>query len=563
MDDGSETVVGFPAYRSPPPAPPTDPVGAWTLDSLARQDRRALESAELEAHELARALAAQAVALAPDAEPREYAERLVTLERTVWPEAPLDGFLLESSLGAYLVARVAMQWAPPTSVHLREVPLAAEGLLMALRDQGLDARVATTLVGDWAGVPEGFVPEASGLDANRLAGLAEGGLTRAERHRALAQLAHSPRCTARFVAVSQALAHVRTVLPSLPPTRLELGHGYVPAAAALMLGRPDRTLDLLGYRPDQPALLALAELARAELSLARGEPILAEDDPSLVLPPAEPARPSLVPRGTSMPALPAEDDDVLEVVEENIHSASTGAMSLLPTSDLVSPGAGPRVPGWASFDEGVVFDAPFLAHWRSARRAHASVAARLPRVLGLVRAPGSPTRPPVALPPEPRVLIELIQREGLAADEASSNANTDRIDLGLFHAMQEGRSAAMASPEPQCAAVRAVLRAISGAIEGFAPTEDAVARAGDLEWALARARALALGAAGDLAGAEAAAARLGGPLPLELRWVEARKRRYEGRAAPAAPISEVRRVALPLVRDLAEAFVGSVSGALG
>jgi hypothetical protein len=45
--------------------------------------------------------------------------------------------------------------------------------------------------------------------------------------------------------------------------------------------------------------------------------------------------------------------------------------------------------------------------------------------------------------------------------------------------------------------------------------------------------------------------------------VEARKRRYEGRTAPAAPISEVRRVALPLVRDLAEAFVGSISGALG
>lgn len=563
MDDGSETVVGFPAYRAPPPpAPPDDPVGAWTLETLARGDRAAEESAELEASELARALAAQAVALAPDADTREYADRLVTLERTVWPDAPLEGYALQSSLGAFLVARVAMQWAPPTGAQLREAPLGAEALLVALRDQGLDARTATALVAGWTGPPQGFVPEPAGLDAGRLAGLAEGGVTRAERHRALSQLAYSPRCLARFVVTMTSLHHVRQVLPILPPARLELGTGYVPAAAALVLGRPDRTLDLLGYRPDQPALIALAELARAELSLARGEAIVGDDDPSLVIPPSEAARPSLLPRPHSMPAMPAEDDDVLEVVEEHIHTGSASAMSLLPTSDLNQTGGAPRVPAWASMDEGVLFDAPFLAQWRSVRRANASVAARLPRLLGLVRAPGSPTLPAVALPPEPRVLIALIQREGLASDETSSNANTDRIDLALFRETQAGRSSAMASPEPQFAAVRATLRAIAAAVEGYAPTEEAVSQAGDLEWALARARALALGAAGDLAGAEAAAARLNGPLPLELRWVEARKRRYEGRSAPAAPVAEVRRIAVPLVRDLAEVLLRSVSGAL-
>jgi len=559
MAEGEETVVGFPAFRAsapPPEWPPRDPIGHWTLEALARRDPAAEQSARLEAVEIARALAAQAVALAPDADTREYVERFETLEGTVWPANPLEGYGLESSLGAFLVARVAMTWAPPATRQMRETPLDGEGIMNALRDLGLDPRTASALVGDFRAAKTGFSPDPDGLPAGRLAGLAEGGITRRERDESLSQVAHSPRCLARLATATSCLERVRQVLPVLPSARLELGAGYLPAVAALILGRPDRTLDLLGHRPDQPPLVALAELARAELALARGERMERDEDPSLVSPPSAPVRPSLAPPRYSTMSVPPpsmDDDDVVEVVEEQ-----------LPTMDIetmVTPAqaVGPRVPAWASFDGDALFDAHFLAQWRGARRANVAIAASLPRVLGLSMKSGSPSLPSVAIPPEPRVLADMIQRGGLTADEASSNANTDQVDLARLRA---GHAATLASPEPQFAAVRSALRAVAAAVEGWPPTEEAITRAGDLDWVLLRARILALGAAGDLAAAAALSTRIDGPLPEDMRWVEARGRRYSGGVVPVAPVAEVRRAAVALIRDLAEALARSVSGAL-
>src|SRR5688572_30280973 len=104
MSDHDATVVGAPAYRAL--NVPALSRSRWTLASLAKRDRAAEEAALNEAAEIARALAAQAVALAPDADTGEYQERRRTLGKTLWADAPLSGYTLQSSLGAYVIARV-------------------------------------------------------------------------------------------------------------------------------------------------------------------------------------------------------------------------------------------------------------------------------------------------------------------------------------------------------------------------------------------------------------------------------------------------------------------------
>lgn len=551
----SETVVGVQAYRPTPV-----PVEGWSLDGLVRGDAGALESARLEAQELARALAAQAVAFAPDADTREYDERLATLTRTIWPSLPLEGYGLESSFGALLVARIAMNWARPAPVALRDEPGSPDEVLMHLRDLGLDARTATQIVGSYVGPPAGFQPLEDGLGAAALAGLAEGTLTRREHDLALAQVAMSPRCASRLVTTVECLARVRATLPVLPPASVDLGPGYAPALSALVLGRPERTLELLGYRPEHPALVALVELARAEWAFSRGDEVLLDEDPGLVLPPFEHVRDTVLPPPPSLEGVSEgasqEDDDVLDVVEERVH---TGA-----DAPLVPVGARPgldqvRPPAWVTLDHGPVFDAEFLAQWKAARRANASLAARRARVLGLKIDRGPRTMPEVAVPPEPRVLVALIDREGLASDETTSNAATDRIELGEYLRV---KGSAMGSAEPVFAAVRSALRAIVAATQGHTPTEAAVDLAGDLDWVIARARALALGGYGDLEAAMAATARIQGPVPPEVRFIEARRLRYDDRTPPPVSPEELRRLAHPLVIDLVQALARTVAGTL-
>ncbi|MFO0726788.1 MAG: hypothetical protein U1E65_23575 [Myxococcota bacterium] len=553
----SETVVGVQAYR-PAPRPEVDP--SWSLGALARGEAGALEAARLEALELARALAAQAVAFAPDADTREFDERLTTLSRTIWPAQPLEGFGLESSLGAVLVARIAMNWARPAPATLRSIPLDPEALLVSLRDLGVEARVATLLTEGYEGPPLGFAADPDGLEAGTLAGLAEGTLTRRERDLALAQVASAPRDASRLATTIEVLSRARAALPVLPPTTADLGPGYAPAVAALVLGRPERTLELLGYRPEHPALIALAELARAEWAFQRGEEVELDDDPALVLPPLEHVRDTILPPPPSLEEGEVhreDDDDVLEMVEERVATGSEAA--------LVPVGARPgldqvRPPTWAALDHGPVFDEEFLAQWKAARRAMASLAARRPRVLGLKLERGPRTMPSVAIPPEPRVLVELIDREGLASDEqASNNAATDRLDLGEYLRV---KGSAMGSAEPVFAAVRSALRVVVAATAGHTPTEAAIESAGDLDWVIARARVLALGGYGDLEAAMAATGRIQGPIPPEVRFVEARRLRYGEKAPPPVSPAELRRLAHPLVVDLAQALARTVAGTL-
>ena len=149
--------------------PDTNRPVRWTLGALVQGDERVVAQAAVEAKELAKALAAQAVARAPDAAAGEYAERLSTLERGIWPEDPLDGYALHSSLGTYLIARLAPGWTPPTSTHMRNEPFDAASLIDALCGGGLDRSYAKAVVADWPGAPAGYKPSKAGLSAALMA----------------------------------------------------------------------------------------------------------------------------------------------------------------------------------------------------------------------------------------------------------------------------------------------------------------------------------------------------------------------------------------------------------
>jgi hypothetical protein len=534
-------------------------VASWTLDALAQGDRRAKESAQSEVAELARALAAQAVALSRDASTDEFEDRYRTLERGLWPDDPLSGFALGSSLGAYLVARVAMSWAPPTESAIRADPLNKEQLLAELNDHNIEPALAATLVGDWGGVVEGFAPDYVGLGAAAIAGLAEGTLSVRERDLALSQIAYSPRCLARLASTIVALNRMRAVLPVLTPEGLDLGAGYAPAAAALALGRPERTLELLGYAPDRTALLTLVELAKCERSFRRGEPAVLADDPSVAVPPIESEM-----RRTAPPPVPHDssddEDDVLEIVEERVAEPSEPPDS---TSDRPEVRRPPRTPTWvSSLGMDQMFDEAFLLQWQSARRSASSLLAKRQRLLGVTPAPKPRSLPDVAVPPEPRALASLIESGGLAADEqASELMSTTRIEVATQRVLPRVQQS-ISSPGPIFSAARSALRAIASAAEGRPPSVDAIEASGDLDWVLRRARAIALGAKGDLERASFALVGLEPKICPEARWLQMRRARFAARPPEPARPEEARRLAAGLVADLAQALLRSVAGTL-
>lgn len=541
MDDAAETVVGIPAYR--PSAPPER---AFTLEALARGDRRAESAARAEAMEIARALAAQHVALAADAGIDEYDDRRATLERSVWPDVPLHGYRLQSSLGAFLIARLAVSWAQPSSTKLRDAPLDASSLGALLRELGVESRVVSFVLGSWTHVDEDFTPESSGLDAQRLAALAEGAMTARERALALAQAAYSPRCLARLASTAQAVAQARVVLPLLPPSAVDLGAGYAPAVAALALGRPDRTLDLLGYDPQLETLRTLVELAHAQWTLGRGEPVNLRDGEHLELPAFEALLPGESEARHTLPATgeggDVDEDDVLSIVEERVHSTSVA-----PESPLEAPGRVPRLVRWSSAS--AAFDDASLAEWQRSRRAWASLSARSGRLLGLAATHPPASVPRLPLPPDPSALRTQLERAGLGG-AGEDLVQTLAAKRGLID---------VASPEPLFSTARAALRVIVAAAEGAAPSAQAIEGAGDLDWLVRRCRVLALGVRGELDRARGEAGAVSTP---ESRWVEARMMRFMLRAPETAPPVEARGMAAALVYDLSIALARSVAGTL-
>jgi hypothetical protein len=541
--------------------------------ALSRGDPAAEDEVRFLGKELARALAVQAIVENRGADAAEYGDRLRTLEKIVCPADPLEGYALESSLGAFLVARLAMSWAPPSSTQLRSTALREEALLAALKEAGVEPRAAAAILGDWTGIEPGFAPDPGGLHAAELAGLAEKSLTKLERGRALSQAAYSPRCLARLAQTAKTLGAVRTLLPVLPAEEAEPSPPYLIAIGALALGRPERALEVLADAGSvEPELAALAELARAEVQLSGGGLVQLFDDVELplVMLEAEPDPPKK--KGdegsperrswsgeTPLPALPGksgDDDDVLEVVEERIDTGTAAPMALPAQSAQIA-----RPPAWGRRGwDAVVLDETFLKLWRHVRAGRRAPFAETQSLLGL-RSPAAPRWvPSTAVPPDPRTLKAMLEQANLPLDRDLHQAETERVDVGALLREQTERLG-FNSPLGLVPVVRAALRAVAASAEGRAPTLEAIAAAGDMDWALTRARALALVVRGESDRALELLAPLGGANTPEGLWAATHAARPKGEEA-AARLGDARRTAARLVADLAWQFGRTVAGTL-
>jgi hypothetical protein len=521
----------------------------FDLGGLSRREPSAVADATAQAEELVRALAALGVIIDKDAVVEEVDARARALLATLWPERPLDGYQLHGSLGAYAIAKVAVAMVPAGSGALRHEPLKRTMLVHHLVEGGAEEATVASVLGDWAGASADFVAEPRGLDVSRLAGLAERTLTRSERDLALAQVAWSPRCLARFAATLQLLAATRRLLPLFPSSIL--GHELGIAAAGLALGRPERVLELLGARAERGILLAFRELAAAQWALARREAAQLEPAPELSLPEFEPrtARADAPVVDGAERASEDDEDDVLQVVEERI---AASASADLPR--MFEPAAEPRPAQWAEVPP---LSSEHLSNWKAARADAVSVTARRRTLLGLALLAPPPTSLPVPIPPDVRVLASHFGPDDEPGNEPTQRISWPPTDATMAAAVRAARPDPVEALAPP---VRAALRAVVAAAEGLAPSAAAVALSGDLSWVLARARALALVSRGDLAGAREALSGVPDDAAPEGRW--ARERALRAGSHPAEPVSpeEARAAAAALVGDLAHQLARTIAG---
>ena len=517
-----------------PSANAVAPEDRWA--ALRRGDDEALRLAELEALEIARALAVESLVSDADSELAELAERRRHLALAAWPENPLEGFRLQSSLGAFVVARVAIAWVPSGQTGLRYTPLSPDGVVRALANQGVDMLTAQSVVGQWAGPPKGFRGSEVGLDAGTLAGLAERSLTGIERDEALAQVSVAPRDLMRLGASLALGRAVRRLLPVLASD--ELGPGFVAALALVATERPDRALELL--KNDENTLLGetVRELALTLTHLKEGEPVeLRPDTWAPYLPRAE--------GGTVRePAISSEDlledeeaalvrrvertdfnddEDVVEMIEESVEGESGAGKAWVNTQV-------PRLPiWWPKASESS--DRELATLWQKLRD-HRTLARARGQALGFSAAAGDPRGAPV--PPDPR-FVDLSEVEDCQAPRLSGSA-----------------------AEPFLPAVRALLRVVLASAEGDAVDD---AEADGLAWVLARATALRRLARGELDDALVALSEYWSDEAPEQRWIRDRKIRFEGRAPEPLSPEEARSSAAVLVLDIARSLARTLTGA--
>lgn len=518
---------------------------------IGGRQEQATGEARAEAHELARALAAHSIAVERDAVIEEFGERVQTIEGTIWPDDPLRGYGLHSSLGAFFLAKVAVGMVPSGNQALRHEPLRREGLFAGLTEHGVHEATALSVIGDWQGVSEGFVGDRAGLDPSMIAGLAERTLTKAERDRALSQVAVSARCLDRLAATCNLLEAARAVMPVLPPE--SLGPRFTAAVAAQALGRPDRVVELFGDQAESLGLKTLTELAGAQWALGRVETALLADDGLILTPPLEEESSEdeddwEKETEHGLDTQEEDEDDVLEIVEERVDP------SFLPQTPVIQSTV-PVPPRWA--DDGTEVELPeeVLKEWTEARRAAQARPGRSGRILGLDVAGRSSVVPPIPVPPDVRLIADLMQQ----ADE--SGELTQRIPIAEL--LGRGGTKADGSVfDPLFPPIRGAIRAVNAAAEGRGPSQAAVDAAGDLAWAVQRARSLALIVRGELEAAAAAGASMPLEMAPEARWAKDLLLRYEGREQVPVTPTEARPAAAALIADLASQLSRTIAGTL-
>lgn len=528
---------------------------SWTR--LGKGDTAAESEARGEALELARALALQTVVDARDAVVEELSARQRAIEETIWPASPIAGYGLHSSLGAYLVTRVAVAWAASGPTSLRHEPLDRHGLIAQLGEHAVDKALAMAAIGDFRRVERGFQADPAGLDVSRIAGLAEGSLSRGERIRALSQVAFSSRCLARLASALSVLSATRNVLSVIGPEAV--GADLSLGLAALALGRPDRVGALLGPRPDALGARTVAEVAEAILRLEQGEAPQLEDDGPIMMPGLEASdgtRSSWSEAlGQGAPERPPEsEDDVLEIVEERIERPAAS----FSTEDDAGGRARPAR-WWTSQEAPTDIDDAQLIEWGRLYEDGVGMVARRQGLLGL--RPAVPARTAAALrcPPDERLVRRVLAAQHLEPPGAGPQA--DESTGPLPHALfEQGMRLTGTAHDALFPPVRGALRAIVRAAEGATPTGDALKHAGDLGWVLRRCRALALAVRGELEAAVEAVRDMPGGASPEAQWAKDRILRFGGRRPVRATVEEARVVAAGLVLDLVMQLGRTIAG---
>ncbi len=525
--------------------------------ALGGHVQAAHEAAGAQARELARALAAHGLVSERDGTPEEMEDRLEAVIETVWPTgSALQGYDLHSSLGAHLISKVAFDLVPAGRTGLRREPLRREGLIAALVDHGVDVLTAASLLGDWQQQAEGFKGSTGGLSASEVAGLVERTLTRRERAKALDQVAVNPRCLNRVAAALNLLAVMRLLLPVLPPDAL--GADALVAIVGLVLGRPDRVAQMFEDRVGTLRMKTFVEIAQAQWSLHQCEAPELTDDPLSCVPPIEALsaedRATQVRADTEVMAEAFDDsdandddeDDVLEIVEERVDPSSETEVADL---GLVRPAR------WLGEDVEPMETEQLQAYCDVLAESRTPVA-RAGGLLGVVPAIPPATVPLRPLPPDERVLRSLQAR---SESPSAEDEMTERISIDpLLHG--HGLEVEDAPFDPLFPPVRGALRAVVAAAEGRAPTDDAVAKAGELQWVMARAKALALVVQGDLQGAQSAVQHLQTGTAPEGRWAQDRALRFSGRAPDPVGAEEARPMAAALLSDLTQQLARTLAG---
>lgn len=540
--------------ESLPLADAAGPEAGFDWVALASKREEAEVAAGRQARALARVLAAHAIVTQRGAVPEELEERLAAVAETVWPRGrTLGGFGLHASLGAYAVAKVAFDLVPAGRTGLRHEALKRAGVLAALAEHGVDRHTGRSVLGSWAEVQEDFRADPAGLSPSLIAGLAERTLTRAERDAALSQIALSPRCLNRLAATLSLLSAVRALLPVVPPEAL--GRDVLVAMVALGLGRGDRVLELYASRATTVALKTMVELASAQVALTQGIAPELEVDALVPLPELESrtAQPRADTEVMPPPAQADDDDededadDVLDIVEERVDSAVAATPMVL---------AGPARPARWGVEPEATLEPDTVAAFEAELTRTRTEVARQGALLGITPLPAAPTVRRRPLPPDERLLGALKRlEERPSADEEL----TERIALDpVLHG--HGLQIQGLPFDPLFPPVRGALRAVLVAAEGRAPSLDAVTSAGDLAWALSRARSLALVVQGDLTQAQAAAAGLGEGAAPEGRWAADRWLRFGGRTPEPVDPHEARAVASGLVMDLFQQLARTLAG---
>ena len=240
-------------------------------------------------------------------------------------------------------------------------------------------------------------------------------------------------------------------------------------------------------------------------------------------------------------------DDVLEVVEEPMERVSA-----VPDLGAV------RLARWFVDSETSPLSEDRVAAQVLALDAHRTLVGQAGELLGVRPGPRPFTVPDRPVPPDERLLAALDARDQAPSEDEGEDM-TERIQIDPLVIGQPFEVEGLPF-DPVFSPVRGALRAIAKSPEGIAPTQEAVEAGGDLGWALARARALALLVRGDLSGAQAAVEGMTELEQPEARWAEDRALRFSGRAPEPVDPREARPVAAALAADLTQQLARTLAG---